>query len=590
MSLKNIIKKVCVIWDSYEISVGMDVREGVLERLKKEYLKSRPAPLEEDNEDWIREWVIKGWIWNYCQCREENIRELYLEDGRVVRTFQDGETEEKRGEVTYLPLLKSIAKLFGESLTRYSNMFFGQLRDRTYIQGVTPDYFETSDEKPITRIRISFFVQFQHSLADLIENGTLSDEMARWLLRMNNIRANIIIMGGTGGGKTTLLNALFEYIPYYERVVVVEEDRELFRTNPQTIYLESKREVTLRDLTKAALRMQTNRILIDSVRNGEAFDICQAWNTGHDGSMITMHGLSVETIKDQLVDWSGNAVNGLPGRAAREMVEEVLEVAVHIARVKSGDRVVLGVYMWDKQTASWVPVWRWNSETWEKKNSGLVSSLQEKENEWKKWKQRQRVVYEPRKHDFRKYNVSPENSWARFENWLIQNVPSYIEKLNPPASEDEIMWAEKEMGVVLPEDVKSFYRVHNGETKGMFGGREILSIHYMVEEWRLWKQLIDEGELDGVYSRPEKGIKRDWWNLKWIPLASDGGGNFYCLDLDPAEGGNVGQVIAVWHDEEERTAIASCFADWFAGIVEKLETKVYSMDETEGNNAFGNME
>jgi cell wall assembly regulator SMI1 len=103
-----------------------------------------------------------------------------------------------------------------------------------------------------------------------------------------------------------------------------------------------------------------------------------------------------------------------------------------------------------------------------------------------------------------------------------------------------------------------------------------------MDEWRVWKELLDGGDFDDSSSKPDGPIQTDWWNPKWIPLSYNGSGDHHCLDLDPAPGGQVGQIITVWHDWEHREVIASNFQAWLEQFADDLESGKYSVSEEYG--------
>lgn len=136
--------------------------------------------------------------------------------------------------------------------------------------------------------------------------------------------------------------------------------------------------------------------------------------------------------------------------------------------------------------------------------------------------------------------------WNRLETWLVANDPASLKTLQPGASEEEIEHTEGFLSVRFPDDFKASYRIHNGQEKfaqGLLHEREFLSLERIRDDWKVWKDLLDDGELDGFTGEPYGSIRDAWWDPKWIPITHDGSGNHHCLDLNPAEGGQVGQVI-----------------------------------------------
>ncbi|MEH2106583.1 SMI1/KNR4 family protein [Nostoc sp.] len=170
--------------------------------------------------------------------------------------------------------------------------------------------------------------------------------------------------------------------------------------------------------------------------------------------------------------------------------------------------------------------------------------------------------------------------WTRIEFWLKANTPQVLDTLNPGASESQIKAVEDALLIQFPDDVKSSYRIHNGQSGynyGLINGREFLSLERIQDEWQVWKELLDAGNFDGCESQPEPGIGicTDWWSPLWIPLTYDGAGNHDCLDLAPAKGGKVGQIIQMWHDDGERYLVASSFQNWLEEYATGLESGQY---------------
>lgn len=150
--------------------------------------------------------------------------------------------------------------------------------------------------------------------------------------------------------------------------------------------------------------------------------------------------------------------------------------------------------------------------------------------------------------------------------------------LNEGVTDKKIASVEKTIGKALPEDFKQFYKVHNGEIEngqGILLGEEFLSVERIIEEWNIWKDLLDNKEFieDGVAieSEPDAGIKNNWWNPFWIPFTYDGSGNHICIDLDPSQDGNYGQIIRMWHDDATRELLANNFTEWITAYTDDLE-------------------
>ena len=140
------------------------------------------------------------------------------------------------------------------------------------------------------------------------------------------------------------------------------------------------------------------------------------------------------------------------------------------------------------------------------------------------------------------------------------------------------------MGVTFPGDVRTSYLIHDGQRPEGFNlldGYELLSLDRMVDEWRMWKQLLDERDLD-YESEPQGPIRTDWWNPLWIPIASDGSGNHLCLDLAPTPAGYLGQISSMWHDGPERELISNSFAEGLEQLADDFQAGKYVLAEEYG--------
>ncbi len=188
------------------------------------------------------------------------------------------------------------------------------------------------------------------SVDTLIKNGTLSKELLEFLRACVVARQSIVISGGTGSGKTTLINAVGSFIPYFESIVTIEDTAELQIQHPdvrrmeaRTANIEGLGQITLRDLVGDALRMIPDRIIVGECRGEEAFDMLQAMNTGHDGSLTTVHANSVQDCISRLLTLTQMASMGLEQAAIYEMIAGAVDIIVHIGRDRTGQRRILEI-------------------------------------------------------------------------------------------------------------------------------------------------------------------------------------------------------------------------------------------------------
>jgi pilus assembly protein CpaF len=185
----------------------------------------------------------------------------------------------------------------------------------------------------------------------LIENGALTKEIAILFEMCVRARLNIIISGGTGAGKTTLLNAMSAYIPVDERIVTIEDSAELQLQQPHCVRLETRPsniegrgEITQRDLVKNSLRMRPDRIVVGEVRGGEAIDMLQAMNTGHDGSLTTIHANSPRDALSRLETMIQMTGMRLSDRAMRQQIASAVNLVIQVARLTDGTRRIVSIY------------------------------------------------------------------------------------------------------------------------------------------------------------------------------------------------------------------------------------------------------
>lgn len=178
-----------------------------------------------------------------------------------------------------------------------------------------------------------------------------------------------------------------------------------------------------------------------------------------------------------------------------------------------------------------------------------------------------------------------EHLWAQFEQWLGRNWPEGLADLNAPATDKEISELEHHLEIQLPPALRQLLKAHNGQggmAGGLFDNSEFLSTRAILDQWKVWKDLLDSGEFTGVNSDPQTGVRNDWWNPRWIPITHNGGGDHYCIDLDPTDEGTIGQVITMWHDMGDREIKAASIEEWFENYVKAVLAGRYVYSEDFG--------
>lgn len=245
-------------------------------------------------------------------------------------------------------LLKVIDKIVtnvGRRIDESSPLVDARLNDGSRVNAITPPLALDGPSLSIRR-----FTQDKLQLEDLVEMKSLSPSLAEVLKQIIKIRLNVLISGGTGSGKTTMLNALSNNIPKGERIVTIEDSAELqlktdhiVRLETRPANIEGKGEVTQRDLVKNSLRMRPDRIIIGEVRGQETFDMLQAMNTGHDGSLTTIHANSPRDSLSRVENMVTMAGFDLPIRTIRAQIASAINVVIQLARLEDGSRRVISM-------------------------------------------------------------------------------------------------------------------------------------------------------------------------------------------------------------------------------------------------------
>jgi len=266
---------------------------------------------------------------------------IYVErNGRLERTPTRFASEEQLRRV-----IERIVSRVGRRIDESSPLVDARLPDGSRVNAVIPPLAVSGSSLTIRK-----FAREPLQVSDLIGFGTLTPEMAELLDACVRSRLNIIVSGGTGTGKTTLLNVLSSYIPADERIVTIEDAVELQLQQDHVVRLEARPpnvegrgEITIRDLVRNALRMRPDRIVVGECRGGESLDMLQAMNTGHDGSLSTVHANSPRDAVARLETLVLMAGMDLPLRAIREQIASAVDVVVQLTRMRDGTRRVTHV-------------------------------------------------------------------------------------------------------------------------------------------------------------------------------------------------------------------------------------------------------
>jgi pilus assembly protein CpaF len=261
---------------------------------------------------------------------------VFIERHGRMQRVDDAIVDERNLQVA----VRNIARLLGSDVSEEQPILDARLPDGSRVAAVIPPCSLRGTALTIRKFRPAYF-----TLDELVNVGTLSRSIANELAAAVDRRDNILISGGTGTGKTTLLNALTGCIGEDERVVVVEETAELRIALPNVVRLEERRAqrdlpaVTMRDLLRATLRHRPDRILIGEVRGGEAYDLLQALNTGHAGALCTIHASSATQALSRLASCVLQSGVDLPYVAVRQQVGDAIQMVVHLHR-RDGRRMV----------------------------------------------------------------------------------------------------------------------------------------------------------------------------------------------------------------------------------------------------------
>lgn len=281
--------------------------------------------------------------------RDTTISEIMVNSPEQIYIERSGKLEltsaSFRDNAHVLNVINRIVSSIGRRCDESTPMVDARLKDGSRVNAVIPPVALKGPS-----ITIRKFSTKALQVSDLISFGSISPQMASFLESAVKGKCNIIVSGGTGSGKTTLLNVLSGYIPASERIVTIEDAAELRLSQDHVVSLESrpaniegKGQIMIRDLVRNALRMRPDRIVVGECRSGEALDMLQAMNTGHEGSLTTVHANTPRDVISRLETMVMMAGFDLPVKAIREQVTSAVDLIVHQARLRDGSRKITNI-------------------------------------------------------------------------------------------------------------------------------------------------------------------------------------------------------------------------------------------------------
>jgi len=262
--------------------------------------------------------------------------EIYIETkGKLIKTDRKFNSPD-----SLMAAIRNISQFVGRSIDEKNPILDARLPDGSRVHAMIP---------PVARrgpyVSIRRFSRYLLGMEELIKGGTLPRSLADFIKACVQARKNIVVAGGTGSGKTTLLNIISSFIPPTERIIVIEDSSELMLQQAHVLPMETQRpdkqgkgEVTIRELVRASLRLRPDRIVVGECRGGEALDMLQAMNTGHSGSMTTLHANSGKDALSRLETMAIMSGVEMPLNAVRAQVASAVELIVQISRFPDGSR------------------------------------------------------------------------------------------------------------------------------------------------------------------------------------------------------------------------------------------------------------
>jgi pilus assembly protein CpaF len=336
-----------IMQDLGDVALTPEKRLFVIQERLSEILSQQKLTLSDSNRKYIIRYIFEqftGYGPIQSLLDDPEVTEIMVNGPKKIYVEKRGRLE--RANVSFeddshvLKIIDRIVSPLGRHIDTESPMVDARLPDGSRVNAVVPPC--AVDGPSIT---IRKFRKEKYSIVKLIELGSLTQGMAEFLRACVLGRLNIIISGGTGSGKTTLLNALSGFIPGEERIVTIEDAAELQLQQEHVVRLETKAAnveghgtVSVRELVRNSLRMRPDRIVVGECRGGEALDMLQAMNTGHDGSLTTIHANSPRDAISRLETLVMMAGMELPLKTVRQQISSALDVIVQVSRLRDGTR------------------------------------------------------------------------------------------------------------------------------------------------------------------------------------------------------------------------------------------------------------
>jgi pilus assembly protein CpaF len=272
--------------------------------------------------------------------QDQTVSEIMVNGSQRVFVERDGVVHPVEGvtleERSLRVAVRNIARILGDDVSEEIPILDARLPDGSRVAAVLPPCSLGGTTLTIRKFQSRFW-----TCEELVRVGMITDDLVDLVRQVLSNRDNILISGGTGTGKTTLLNALATLLPASDRIVVIEDTAELQSTHPNLVRLEARRAqpelpaVTIRDLLRATLRHRPDRIIVGEVRGGEAFDLLQMLNTGHSGSLSTIHANSAESALARFASCVLQSGIDLPYPAIRRLIGESIDLVLHLERHRS---------------------------------------------------------------------------------------------------------------------------------------------------------------------------------------------------------------------------------------------------------------